>query len=163
VVKQGALQLQTVPQAQDAAQLVVTPLQVTCPRSFDPQLRSTAEQLPEPEQLTGMEPLPQLAVQELFVGTFRLAAKTAPSGAPGLVTAGGLASAGAGEGVSPGTCAKPATAIKATRQARMLAFISFLLSALQTLLLVLPAINAGIGVQVVACLSRRTYSRTIGV
>jgi hypothetical protein len=105
---------------------VVTPLQVTCPRSFDPQSRSTAAQLPEPEQLKVEEP-PQLAVQELFVGTGCFAAKTAPSGAAGLVTAGGLASAGAGAGPSPGTCAKAATAIKAARQTKMLAFIIGLL------------------------------------
>jgi len=122
VVKQGAAQLQTVPQAQEAEQLVVTPLQVTCPRSFAPQLRSTAEQLPAPEQLTVVEP-PQLAVQELFVGKGCLAARTAPSGATGL--AGGLVSAGAG--LWPGACAKPAMAIKAARQTKMLAFIMSLL------------------------------------
>ena len=58
-------------------------------------------------------------MQVFFVGNGFFAVKTAPAGAAGLVTAGRPA----GAGLSPGTCAKPATAIKAVRQTKMLAFI----------------------------------------
>ena len=118
VVKQGAAQLQTVPQAQLAGQLVVTPLQVTCPRSLAPQSRSTAEQLPVPEvvQLTLVEPV-HLAVQVAFVGKGCFAAGAAAAAAAGLASTAGV------EGFSPGACAKPATATRATRHARMLVFI----------------------------------------
>ena len=116
VVKQGAAQLQTEPQAQLVGQLVVTPLQVTWPRSLVPQSRSTAEQLPVPvvEQLTLVVPV-HLAVQVAFVGGGCFAAGTA--------AAAGLASTAGVEGFSPGACAKPATATRATRHARMLVFI----------------------------------------
>jgi hypothetical protein len=63
VTKHGTAQVQTVSQAQELGQLVVTPLQVTCPLSPVEQSRSTPEQL-EPEQLT--EPEPQLAEQPAF-------------------------------------------------------------------------------------------------
>jgi hypothetical protein len=95
VVKQGAAQLQTVPQAQLVGQLVVVVPQVTCPCSLAPQSRSTAEQVPVPVvvQLTLVEPV-HLAVQVAFVGRGCFAAGTA--------AAAGLASTAGVEGFPPG-------------------------------------------------------------
>ena len=93
VVKQGAAQLQTEPQAQLVGQLVVVAPQVTCPRSLVPQSRSTAEQLPVVVQLTLVVPV-HLAVQVDFVGKGSFAA--------GMAAAAGLASTAGVEGFSPG-------------------------------------------------------------
>jgi hypothetical protein len=91
VVKHGALQLQTSPQAQEGEQVVVTLLQVTCPGSPAAQLRSAPEQV-APEHWMVTEP--QRAEQVAFGAIRPFDAKMAPSGAalPGPMAVEGLES-----------------------------------------------------------------------
>jgi hypothetical protein len=119
--EQGTEQTQTSAQSQVLAQLIVIPLQVTCPLSRIEQSRSAAWQV-VPRQLTVEEP-PQLAVQRAFTGAFRFAAKMASAGAAGPAAVDGIESTAGEAGASLGVWAKPATAMRARRHAKMVVFM----------------------------------------
>jgi len=110
-------------------QEVVMPLQVTCPISPTVQLRSTAVQVPEPEQLTVPVAQAAVAVQVDFSRPFPVAAKLTLLAcvAQEPVSAGGLkiaARAALGRGTWLGVWAKPAIETRRRAQATIHAFFT---------------------------------------
>lgn len=113
---------------------VVTPLQMTCPLSLEAQLRSTAVQVPEPEQVT--VPVAQVAVAvqaDFSTPGFWVAAKNIPLSrmAQDSLKGGGLkiaARTSFERGARLGVWAKPANEPKKRTQATIPNF--FMISSL---------------------------------